>query len=137
MKIFSFFLVLILFSCKTYTIPHDSFIDQFSDLEYDESTSKTLFSNPIYYNGFVIKKIQVLDKDGKKKVLNNTPSLETRVTLINRKRKKFYFDTMKVINDTIIAHKSRFFSRMIVKIPLEKVYKIEVQEGGKNIEYVN
>ena len=44
---------------------------------------------------------------------------------------------MKVVNDTIIAHKSRFFSKMIIKVPLEKIYKIEVQDGGKNIKYVN
>ena len=136
-KIISIVTILLMFSCKTYTISHESFTNQFSNLDYDDSSSKTLFSNPIYYNGFIIEKISVLDKDGKQRVLANKPSLETRITLINRKRKIFYFDTMKVVNDTIIAHKSRFFFFFFIKVPLEKIYKIEVQDGGKNIKYVN
>jgi hypothetical protein len=133
---YSFFISILLFSCKTYTVTPESFEKQFSHVDYDLSTSRSI-SGSIYYNGYQIKKINVIDKNGKTQILDNAPSLEMRVTLNNGKRKHFYFDSMKLENDTLIGHKSRFFSKMITKVPFSNVVKIEIQESGKKIDYRN
>lgn len=134
-----FFILIIcfsLFSCKTYTISPKNFKEQFENIEYDLSTSTTI-TGSIHYNGYQIKKINVTDKDGNTQVLENAPSLEMRITLNNGNRKNFYFDSMKLENDTLIGHKSRFFSKMITKIPFYDISKIEIQESGKKIKYKN
>lgn len=125
-----------MFSCKTYTVSPQSFNEQFGNVDYDLSTSRS-FSGSIYYNGYKIKKINVIDKNGKKQVLENVPSLEMRITLNNGKRKNFYFDSMKLENDTLTGHKARFFPKMITKVPFSDVVKIEIQESGKKIKYMN
>ncbi|SMP07711.1 hypothetical protein SAMN06265346_10273 [Flavobacterium hercynium] len=124
-----------LFSCKTYTINPENFKQQFENIEYDQSTSA--ITGPIHYNGFQIKTLKVKDKEGNTQILENKPSLEMRVTLNNGKRKHFYFDSIKFINDTLIGHKSRFLPKMITKIPYNEISKIEIQDGGKNFKYKN
>ncbi len=128
---------ILLFSCKTYTITPESFKEQFATIEYDESYSKSVLSGPIYYNGYVIKNIKVITKEGNLKVLDNDPALEMRVTLKNGKRKIIYFDSMKLEHDTLKGSKARFFSKLITKVPFSEVTKIEIQESGKKIKYVN
>lgn len=134
------FIILIIclsfFSCKTYTISPEDFKQQFGSINYDSSTSKTI-SGTIHYNGFQIKKINVIDKNGKTQTLENLPSLEMRVTLKNSKRKILYFDSMKLEKDTLMGHKSRFLPNLITKIPFNEVAKIEIQESGKKIQYKN
>jgi hypothetical protein len=125
-----------LFSCKTYTVSPESFKEQFGSVDYDLSTSISI-SGSIHYNGYQIKKINVIDKNGKTQILDNVPSLEMRVTLNNGKRKHFYFDSMKLQNDTLTGHKARFFPNMITKVSFSNVVKIEIQESGKKIEYKN
>lgn len=123
-----------LFSCKTYTIDPENFKQQFGYINYDFSTSESV-SGSIHYNGFQIKKINVIDKDGQAQTLENSPSLEMRITLKNGQRKIFYFDSMKFEKDTLIGHKSRFLPKLITKIPFNEVAKIEIQESGKKIKY--
>jgi hypothetical protein len=123
-----------MFSCKTYTVTLQSFKEQFGNIEYDLSTSRSI-SGSIYYNGFQIKKINAIDKNGKTQILDNVPSLEMRITMNNGERKHFYFDSMKLQNDTLTGHKARFFPKMITKVPFSNVVKIEIQESGKKIEY--
>lgn len=123
-------------SCKSYTISTENFKEQFENVDYDLSTSISI-SGSIYYNGFQIKKINVIDKNGKAQILDNVPSLEMRITLNNGKRSHFYFDSMKLKSDTLTGHKARFFPWMIVKVPFSDVVKIEIQESGKKIEYMN
>ena len=125
-----------LFSCKTYTVSPESFKEQFVNINYDLSTSISI-SGSIHYNGYQIKKINVIDKNGKTQTLDNVPSLEMRVTLNNGERKHFYFDSVKLQNDTLTGHKSRFLPKMITKVPFSNIVKIEIQESGKNIEYRN
>ena len=55
-----------MFSCKTYTISPESFTEQFGNVDYDLSTSSSI-SGSIYYNGYQIRKIRVIDKYGKTK----------------------------------------------------------------------
>ena len=125
-----------MFSCKTYTVSPQSFNEQFGNIDYDLSTSRSI-SGSIYYNGFQIKKINVIDKNGKTQILDNVPSLEMRITMNSGERKHFYFDSMKLQNDTLSGHKARFFPKMITKVPFSNVVKIEIQESGKKIEYSN
>ena len=127
---------IILFSCKTYTVTPESYKNQFSNIDYDLSTSRSI-SGSIYYNGYQIKKINVIDKNGNQKTLENAPSLEMRVTMNNGKSRHFYFDSMKLKNDTITGYKSRLLPWMIVKIPFSEIVKIEIQESGKKIKYMN
>jgi hypothetical protein len=135
-KLLLLFISILLFSCKTYTVTPESFKDQFSHVDYDLSTSRSI-SGSIYYNGFQIKKINVIDKSGKTQTIDNVPSLEMRVTLNNGKRSHFYFDSMKLKNDTLTGNKARFLPWMTVKVPFSDVVKIEIQESGKKIEYMN
>ena len=125
-----------MFSCKTYTITPQSFKEQFGKIDYDLSTSRSIVGS-IYYNGYQIKKINVDSKDGETKIIDNAPSLEMRITLKNSKRKHFYFDSMKLKNDTLTGYKARFFPKAIVKVPFSEIVKIEIQESGKKIEYIN
>ncbi len=125
-----------IFSCKTYTISPQSFKEQFSKVDYDLSTSRSIVGS-IYYNGYQIKKVNVVSKDGKPKILDNAPSLEMRITLNNGKRKHFYFDSMKLENDTLTGYKARFFPKAIVKVLFSDIVKIEIQESGKKIKYIN
>ncbi|MEL1239901.1 hypothetical protein [Flavobacterium flavipallidum] len=127
---------LLFLSCKTYTVTPESFKSQFGNIDYDLSTSKSI-SGSIYYNGFQIKKINVIDKNGETQILHNGPSLEMRVTLNNGKRSHFYFDSMRLKNDTITGYKARLLPWMTVKIPFSEVVKIEIQESGKRIKYMN
>lgn len=127
---------IILFSCKTYTVTPESYKNQFSNIDYDLSTSRSI-SGSIYYNGYQIKKINVIDKNGNQKTLENAPSLEMRVTMNNGKSRHFYFDSMKLKHDTLTGYKSRLLPWMIVKIPFSEIVKIEIQESGKKIKYIN
>lgn len=132
----SFFISVFFISCNTYIIPVYSFKDQFGHINYDLSYSKSI-SGSIHYNGYQIKKINVIDKNGNLKGLDNSPDLEMRITLKNGKRKHFYFDSMKLENDTLTGHKARFLPNAIVKVAFVDIVKIEIQESGKRIKYMN
>ena len=127
---------MLLSSCKTYTVTSESFKEQFGYIDYGTSTS-TSISGSIHYNGSQIKKINVIDKNGEMQILDNSPALEMRITLINGKRSHFYFDSMQLKNDTLTGHKARFFPKAVVKVPFMNVVKIEIQESGKKIKYIN
>ena len=143
------FLVLILclafFSCKTYTITPQSFKEQFANV--DSTALKPIGMNsafPYTYNGINmsyksnhIDKIRVVDKDGKKYELKNSPAIEMRIILKNNKKHHFYFDTVYLQNDTLIGGRSRFIPKLVTKIPFENIQKIEVQDGGKQMKYSN
>ncbi|WP_129460391.1 hypothetical protein [Flavobacterium stagni] len=139
----TFSLVLVMVSCKTYTIPVQSFKEQMQGITADSmkkvnvrmplplpgsSTKTTYFSNQI-------QTIRVVNKKGEAVNLANSPAIEMRVTLRNNKRYHFYFDTVILQNDTLMGGRSRFASSLIRKIPMDSIVKIEVQDGGKKIEY--
>ena len=85
-------------------------------------------ANPIEY-------IQCVDKDHNPFELKNSPSIEIRFTRNNNKKTIFYFDYVYLQDSMIIGDMSRFFY-MKKSIPLNDVKKIEVQDGHKNIQYV-
>ena len=132
-------LLALLFSCKTYTIPTDSFRKQMIE-STSKSTTNVEINNPIFfknirYSSNNIKKIEVLDKNGKILYLDNSPSIEMRVTDYNGKKFQLYFDSVIIENDTLKGGRSRFFQGLKSEIPMENILKIEVQDGGKNFNY--
>ena len=87
------------------------------------------------YNSNQIKNIYVVDKNGNKKIIVNSPAIEIKVTLKNNKKYHFYFDTVVLQNDTLTGGRSRFMPKLVKKIPFDSIVKIEVQDGGKNMKY--
>lgn len=131
--------MLLLFSCKTYTIPTDSFKQQMiktdtRNMKEVEINNPLTFHN-IKYHSNNINQIIVLDKDGKKMYLKNSPSIEMRVTHVNGKKYHFYFDTVILENDTLKGGRSRFIQGLSREIPMDSIVKIEVQDGGKKFNY--
>jgi hypothetical protein len=140
-KIFTIGLLLTIISCKTYTIPTDSFKNQFTKTENIQEKEVEI-NNPLLYGNLKysannIKTLNVIDKNGNKITIPNSPSLEMRITHKNGKKYLFYFDTIILENDTLKGSRSRFIPNLTRKIPFDSIAKIEVQEGGKNYNYQN
>jgi hypothetical protein len=128
-------------SCKTYTIPLESFKDQMKNANSSNMKEVTV-NNPltfgeISYAANNISRIIVEDKDGNKTYLNNSGSIEMRVTLKNGKKLHMYFDTVIIENDTLKAGRSRFIQKLKRDIPMDSIVKIEVQDGRKKFKYKN
>ena len=130
-----------LVSCTTYTIPVESFKSQMVGAT-EETMRPAEINNPLTYGSLTypannIDRLIVINKDGKRTYLTNSPSIEMRVTHVNGKRYKFYFDTVYLENDTLKAERSRFIAGLSRQIPLDSIVKIEVQDGGKKFKYQN
>ncbi len=128
-------------SCVTYIIPLESYKQQFKGM--DSTQLKTVkVTGPLYgtqsYLANPIKKIQCQTKDGKAVTLDNSPSIEMRITYINDKGKKrrkiYYFDRTALIHGTIYGLESRI-AGITSRIPADSVRLIEVQDGGKKYRY--
>ena len=135
---------LIFVSCKTYTIEPLSFKEQLlkvdpESMKSDENSKVRvgLTNVKFSYKSNKISYIKVVDKKGEKDIIANSPAIEMRVTLKNNKKYHFYFDTVYLQNDTLIGGKSRFMPNLVTKIPFDEIFKIEVQDGGKNMKYSN
>ena len=128
-----------LYSCSTYTVPPESFKEQFASI--DTSSLKQVSINnpfsytPLKYKANTIKYVEVVDKKGNKDALQNSPSLEMRITMRNGKRRVVYFDTAYMQHDTLVGSSSRFMPWIVQKIPFDSITKIEVQDGGKDYYY--
>jgi hypothetical protein len=112
LKFALFGIISLLFSCKTYTITPESFKSQFTKIDNNEM-KEVKTNNPLYFKNFKylsnnIMYLNVIDKKGNLVLIENSPSLEMRVTLVNGKRKYFYFDTIILENDILKGGKSRF-----------------------------
>ena len=132
-------LFFIILSCKTYTIPVDSFKEQMIKAKprnmKEVEVNNPLFLGNIKYSSNNINRLIVLDKDGNKMYLDNSPAIEMRVTHSNGKKYTLYFDTVTLENDTLKGGRSRFMQGLKREIPLDSIVKIEVQDGGKNFNY--
>jgi len=125
-------------SCKTYYITSESLKIQFTqsaNIQTEAEINNPLLYGNIKYKANGIKVLTVNDKKGNKIEIPNSPSLEMRVTHTNGKRYLFYFDTVILENDTLKGNQSRFLQSLMNKIPLNKISKIELQEGGKDFKY--
>lgn len=135
-----FALILVAASCSTYTVTPESFKEQFIAAGPKMDTVKIndpLFRlNKINYSANRIKKIAVIDKQGLTSHLDNSPSIEMRITQKNGKRFVVYFDTVELRNDTLYGSRSRYLG-MPKKIPFDSIAKIELQDGGKDYHYQN
>lgn len=131
-------------SCKTYTIPVDSFRKQMiaassENMKESEINTPLIGNNwrNIKYYSNNVEGLFVVDKKGEELYLRNSPSIEMRVTHINGKRYYFYFDTVILENNVLMGSRSRFISGLTRNIPLDSIVKIEVQDGGKKFAYQN
>jgi len=128
----------VLCSCKTYYIPVESFKEQFSEIDSAQLKmvrTKGPAGDIVEYPANPIDQIQCMDKDGNETELQNSPSIETRITTTDGKKTIFYFDRIYVQNDTLIGFRSRFIGLSEI-IPLTQIAKVEVQDGHKNFHYV-
>jgi len=135
LKLAFFPLLILVISCKTYTITPENFHEQIIiannfNLERAE-INDSLSSNITSYNAINLDYLTVNDKNGKNFQLPNSPSVEIRITLNNGKRKIFYLDTVTLENDTLKGLKSKILG-LKNKVPFNNIVKIEVQDGHKN-----
>lgn len=135
-KLVQLCLLLLVVSCKTYTISPENFRKQF--VEDNANTLKDArVNNPltsltdIKYQANTLKYLNVYDKNGQLNFIRNSPSTEIRVTLNNGSKKIFFLDTVVIENDTLKGSKSRLLG-IKDKVPFNTIVKIEVQDGQKN-----
>ena len=132
-------LVVLMISCKTYTVTPENFKKQIIDSN-SNNLKDVKVNNPIFkfssieYKANSLKYLNVYDKNGTLSFMQNSPSVEMRVTLKNGNRKIFYLDTVTLENDTLKGEKSRILG-LKDKVPFNEIVKIEVQDGGKNYQY--
>lgn len=127
------FVTMAFYSCQTYTITPQSFKQQFATVDTTVQ-KKGYLGAPMYqynYKANELKYIKVVDKSGLTNKLENSESLEMRVTLNNGKRYVMYFDTTILKNDTLYGGRSRILGGLTRKIPFDSIQKIEIQDGGK------
>ncbi|WP_123812049.1 hypothetical protein [Mangrovimonas sp. DI 80] len=99
-----------------------------------------MINNPLTYGNIKysannIDRLIVFDKEGNQLYLENSPSIEMRVTHRNGKKYIVYFDTVILENDTLKGGRSRFIQGLTRQIPMDSIVKIEVQDGGKKFNY--
>ncbi len=134
------FSVFLFASCSNYFIPLNSFKEQFKGLDstaYKKVTTSGPVGERYSYLANPIKKIKCEDADGNKYELENSPSIEIRFTHGEENLKTiFYFDRVYVSDCCVQGVQSRFMESIRTSIPLKDITKIEVQDGGKNFNYV-
>ena len=140
-KLIGLSILFLIISCKTYTIPPDSFREQMIEAK-SGNMKEVEINNPLFYRNIKyssnnINRLIVLDKHGNKMYLDNSPSIEMRVTHRNGKKYILYFDTVILENDTLKGGRSRFAQSLTREIPMDSILKIEVQDGGKKFNYQN
>jgi len=131
--------ILSFFSLPTYTISPESFVAQFQGID-KVSLKPISISNPtshftrIKYLANQIKKIEAVDKNSHRVLLDNSPALEVRITRTNGKRTIFFFDTMYIENGHVYGIKSRLMN-LYGNLPVAEIAKVEIQNGRKRFRY--
>lgn len=132
--------ILLLGSCTTYTIPENSFKQQFAGIDSTKLVRVKVLGpvGEIYeYDANPIKTIECMDRNGNVYRLEKKPSIEIRFTYGEKnKRTILYFDRIYVSDSMVVGVKSRFISSLKTIIPLKDITKIEVQDGRKNFQYI-
>ena len=126
-------------SCTTYSIPVNSFKEQFAGMKQSDM-KEVMVQGPVgervKYKTFPQDSVDCIDKNGNVIRLEKIPSLEIRFTDSSNKKTVFYFDRM-FVTDTFV---SGTYSRILglqKTIPLNRIKKIEIQNGRKNYRYVD
>lgn len=126
-------------SCKTYTISVDSFREQMKKTNSgsikDVEINNPLTFGTIKYLANDIDRLIVFDKSGQEIYLNNSPSIEMRVTHKNGKKYILYFDTVILENNILKGGRSRFAQGLKREIPMDSIIKIDIQDSGKKFNY--
>jgi hypothetical protein len=130
-----FGLLLLIISCKTYTITPNNFQKQIvnsdkSDLKTSEINDSLANANK-QFQAYNLEYLTVNDNKGESHKLFNSPSIEVRVTLKNGKRKHFYLDTVILEKDTLKGMYSKILG-LTNKVAFDDIIKIQVQDGKKN-----
>lgn len=131
-------ILIFLIGCKTYYIPLESFKNQLSEIDSTQLKivkTRGPAGDIAEYPANPIDQIQCVDNKGNETELQNSPSVETRITTADRKRTIFYFDRIFLQNDTLIGYRSRFLG-LPKRIPLSEIVKVEIQDGHKDFHYV-
>lgn len=132
------YFLLLFSSCENYYISKDSFIKQFAGIDSTKLRTVVVGGSMFgtaTYKANPINKIKCVDKKGRENELDNGPSIETRMTINNKKRIVFYFDRVIIIDSVVYGVQSRFLN-IRTSIPLKDITKIEVQDGRKNFDYI-
>lgn len=131
-------------SCKTYTVPVDSFREQMTtgsgkmkqvEINHPSFYSTSSPNGNLRYEANTIHKIEVLDNKGNKVRLQNSPKLEMRITRKDGKKHILFFDTVIVENDTLKGARSRYMPHLRREIALTDIEKIEIQDSKKVYKY--
>ena len=126
-------------SCTTYFIPVNSFKEQFAGMNQSDMKEVTVqgpVGKRVKYKTFPRDSVNCIDKNGNVILLEKIPSLEIRFTDSNNKKTVFYFDRMFVTDTSVSGTYSRILG-LQKTIPLNRIKKIEIQNGRKNYRYVD
>ena len=118
--------MLLLVSCKTYEltpISKEQLENSFLEKKNIRLNNASIFFNSNYM-AVSIDSLEVYDKKGNKRYLQNSPSIEIR--LVNFEGEKFtmYFDTVIIKNDTLTGSRSRFLTGFNHIIPFNTIAKV-------------
>ena len=125
---------------ESYTISLENFKEQFGNMmqkEWKEVTVKDPMGKISKYKTFPMDTIKCKNDEGKEIILKIKPSIEIRITDTNNKKTIFYFDKIRVENNSIFGSQSRILKVLTKEIPFRDITKIEVQDGRKNFKYVD
>jgi hypothetical protein len=137
-RLFSAFICIAFYGCATYTIPVNSFENQFAGMkpaDMKEVTVQGPLGEKTTYKTFPQDSIDCIDKKGRNIRLEKLPSLEIRFTDSNNKKTVFYFDRIFVTDTSVTGTYSRILG-LQKSIPLKSIKRIEIQDGRKNYRYV-
>lgn len=126
-------------ACKNYYIPKESFIKQFHSVDSASLRNVTVagpYGSIYQYKANAINMIKCVDKKGNSAELGNSPSIETRITINDKKRIVFYFDRVIMQDSIVYGVQSRFVTSVRKAIPVKDITKIEVQDGHKQFTYI-
>jgi hypothetical protein len=133
--LFLFFIVaVILSSCTTYLMDTKTLVENLHGATKDSLTTKYL--NGYYlargrYEANSVSKIKCYTKEGAVFYLDNSPSIEMKVTLKDGGVRIFYFDTM-YLQDTMLYGCDSRILRNYRSISINRIENIYIQDGHKN-----
>ena len=130
-KIYALLFGILISGCSTYYLSPDSLRSQIQSAVPKEGTyfyspGGLFLFNKSTLNG--IRKIIVKDKDGNEKTLQVTQRTGIRIFKKDGDYSTFYFDTLFLLDSTIVGDRTHFFPSKIKPIPFKDITKIELQK---------
>ena len=107
MKYISLLSIFIITSCASYTVSKQSLIEQLQENHNIEQT-RNVASIGTAYNSNSLSKIKCFDENGKEVIINANKNTTFAISnLSTGKTVTLYFDTVYLLNDSIVGLKSR------------------------------